>query len=114
MFIEIEVEAGENCPYPVTKVFSALGERKPVSRVRAITPDGRELLCAVTGWSSTGASPAYAVRVEDSGEGVAMLVYGGDQGVRLKPAGSPEPWDLHSPQQWGEPCLLLDKDAELA
>jgi hypothetical protein len=48
---------------------------------------------------------------EDSGEGVILLVYGGDDGIRLKPAGSSEEWDLASQNQWGEPCLMLDKDA---
>jgi len=41
------------------------------------------------------------------------LVYGGDQGIRLKTAENEEPWDLESPRQWGEPCLLLDRDVEM-
>ena len=35
------------------------------------------------------------------------LVYGGDWGVRMKPDGSDEEWDIDSPHQWGEPYLML-------
>ena len=48
---------------------------------------------------------------EDSGEGVVLLVYGGDHGIRLKPAELEEEWNLASPNQWGEACLMLSKDA---
>ena len=41
---------------------------------------------------------------------MVLLVYGGDQGIRLKVAESGEEWDLASDNQWGEPCLMLDKD----
>ena len=42
-----------------------------------------------------------------------LLVYGGDHGIRLKPVGCPEDWDLTSGNQWGEPCLMLGKDAPI-
>ena len=47
---------------------------------------------------------------EDSGEGVVLLVYGGSEGIRLRPAGSGDEWDLNDPAQWGEACLMLGKD----
>ena len=65
----------------------------------------------VTGWSSVGPVPAYAVHVEDSGEGVVLLIYGGDEGIRLKDGNSIDPWDLEDPSQWGEPCLLLPHES---
>jgi hypothetical protein len=39
--------------------------------------------------------------------GLAYLIYGGNWGIRLKPIGLEENWDLGSPNQWGEPFLLL-------
>jgi hypothetical protein len=54
-----------------------------------------------------------AVLVEDSGDGLATLVYGGEQGIRLKAADDEGPWDLENSSQWGEPCLLLDRDVEI-
>ena len=51
--------------------------------------------------------------MEDSGEGAVLLVYGEDMGIRLKPADTQVAWDLQSPRQRGEACLLLDKDAQV-
>ncbi len=84
-----------------------------VTKVVAPDPMGGEQMCDVTGWSSSGPCPAYSVLVEDSGEGIVMLIYGGDEGIRLKPVDDKEEWRLSSPSQWGEPCLLLDKDIML-
>ena len=91
-----------------------MGAPVAVSRVMASDPEDNDGMCDVTGWSSElGPCAAYAVLVEDSGEGVAMLIYGGDEGIRLKPVGSPDQWDLNSSREWGEACLLLDKDVEI-
>ena len=75
-------------------------------------PDGQ--LCAITGWSSAdNGTPvhAHAVRVEDSSAGTAYLIYGGDWGVRLRPANDGAPWAHENGSQWGEPYLVL-ADAE--
>ena len=79
---------------------------------RRAGPTGDDVLCQVTGWSSSGPCQGYAVLVADSGEGAVTLIYGGDQGVRLKPMDNHDAWDLANPDQWGEPCLLLDPDVE--
>ncbi|MFQ5872388.1 MAG: hypothetical protein ACE5JL_01105 [Dehalococcoidia bacterium] len=92
MIIVIEVEESGNCPMSFSRGFDTLGEPRPVSRVKTVGPDGREDLYQVVGWTVDGPAPAYAVMVEDSGEGAALLVYGADEGVRLRPKGSPEPW----------------------
>ena len=113
MFVEVEVLASANCPMSLTRIFDAMEDPVEVSRVMASDPAGVDGLCDVTGWSASGPCPAYAAPVEDSGEGIAMLVYGGDEGIRLKPVDCRERWDLHSPSQWGEACLLLDKNVEL-
>ncbi len=114
MFVEVDVEESGNCPLSVTRMFDAMEDPVGVTKVVASDPSGEDRLCHVTGWSgASGPCPAYAALVEDSGEGVAILVYGGDQGIRLKPVESPEPWDLNSADQWGEACLLLDKDVKL-
>ena len=113
MFVEVDVSESVNCPLSMTRVFDAMEEPAEVSSVMAADPQDTEHMCDVTGWSSSGPCPAFAALVEDSGEGIAMLVYGGDEGIRLKPADCQEGWDLNSPRQWGEACLLLDKDVNL-
>ena len=111
-YIEIDVQEGRNTDWAVVKVFQAYEESREITRVVCGRPDGTKGLCQVTGWSGQGPVSAYAAQVGDSGEGMVLLVYGGDEGVRLKDGDSIEPWDLDNPGQWGEPCLLLPHDAQ--
>jgi hypothetical protein len=110
MVLEIEVLESPNTPLPLTRLFDAIEEPRPVCQVWTSSPDGAEGWHEVTGWSDEGPVPAYAALVEDSGEGRALLLFGGSHGIRLKPTSSPGPWDLQNPHQWGEPCLLLAAD----
>ena len=112
-YIEVDVSEGPNSPLPVNRMFSAMEEPRPVSRVWTSRADGVDEWWEVVGWSGDGPSQGYAAAVEDSGEGAALLLYGGDWGIRLKPLGSTEPWDLENPDQWGEPCLLLEPDTQV-
>lgn len=110
-YIDVDVEENGNC-WPLHRIFQTLGPLQPVNTIAAPDPMGVDAMCRVTGWSDRGPCPAYAVLVADSGEGAVTLVFGGDEGIRLKPVDSLESWDLQSPNQWGEPCLLLDPDVE--
>ncbi len=109
MLLEIDVAAGGNSPMDLNRLFDLLTDPKIVRRVFTANPMGEDIWCDVAGWSAEGLGPAYAVLAEDSGDGVVLLVYGGDEGIRLKPVDCPEEWSLESPNQWGEPCLMLDK-----
>ena len=111
MLIEVEVVAGDNSPLDLHRMFDLLDDPVPVWRVMAPDPMGRDVWCDVSGWDAGMACQAMAARAEDSGEGVVLLVYGGDEGVRLRPAGSPGDWDLGDANQWGEACLMLAGDA---
>jgi hypothetical protein len=109
-YTHIEVEPNENTPMMATQVYKNLDVPFPVSHVRIYEGEPEGKLCAITGWSSAGGGSdvqAYAVRVEDSSEGSAFVVYGGDWGVRLRPAESDEPWSIDSAGQWGETHLVL-------
>ena len=108
MISTVEVDASENSPYSFMRGFDAREEPRPVSRVMALGPDGAENLYEVTSWSEAGPVPAYTALVEDSGDGTALLVYGGSEGVRLRPDDSSEKWSLDSPDQWGDAVLLLE------
>ena len=111
MLLEIDVRAGANSPLDLNRIFDLITEPRHISRLVTADPTGEDLWCRVTGWSDDGPCPASAALSEDSGEGVVLLVYGGGQGIRLKPLDSSEEWDLASSNQWGEACLLLHKDA---
>ena len=108
MLIEVEVTAGENSPLDLHRMFDLLEDPRPVSCVMAPNPFGEDVWCDVT-----GPCPAMAALAEDSGEGVVLLVYGGSEGVRLRPAGAPGEWDVNDAAQWGEACLMLSKDTFL-
>ena len=110
MLIEVEVAAGDNSPLALHRMFDLLEEPRPVSRVMAPNLMGEDVWCDVTGWDADGPCPAMAALSEDSGEGVVLLVYGGGEGVRLRPAGSTGDWALADGGQWGEACLMLGKD----
>jgi hypothetical protein len=110
MLLEVEVTGGANSPLDVHRMFDLLSDPAEVRRVFATNPLGQDLWCEVTGWSADGPCPAMAALSEDSGEGVVLLVYGGDEGIRMRPSESAEEWDLASATQWGEACLMLGKD----
>ena len=109
MLVEVEVVSGENSPLDLHRMFDLLTDPMEVVRVYATNPMGEDLWCRVTGWSSQGPCIANSALAEDSGEGVVLLVYGGDEGLRLQPAGSADDWDLANSNQWGEACLMLAK-----
>ena len=110
MLIEVEVTAGENSPLDLHRMFDLLEDPRPVSRVLAPNPLGEDVWCDVIGWESGGPCQAMAALSEDSGEGVVLLVYGGDEGLRLRPSGAAGEWELTVSDQWGEACLMLGKD----
>ena len=113
MLLEIDVTGGDNSPMDLNRVFDLLSKPAPVRRVFTSDPVGRDRWCEVTGWGSSGPCQALAALAEDSGDGVVLLLYGGNAGIRLKSADDPEGWDLNSGDQWGEPCLMLDKDTQV-
>ena len=108
MFLEIDVQAGENCDYSLNRMFSTVSDPVEITAVETIGPRGELNLFAVVGWSSEGLCSVQAILVEDSGEGHALLIYGGDDGIRLRKKGSDLAWSLENREEWGEPCLLVD------
>ena len=104
----IEIPANPNCAAVELRAFHDLEPAHPVSQVRLERQPGSLQWFDVTSWSLTGTtSPARLQKVDDSGEGVAFLLYGEDAGLRLKPADPHAPWRLDDPQQWGEPFIIL-------
>ena len=90
--------------------FKELGPAKEIKQLRLSARKSEEALCWVVGWSDDPGQPlcpAFAQPVEDSGQGLAYLIYGGNWGIRLKPVNLEENWDLYSSKQWGEAFLLI-------
>ena len=113
MLYEVEVVANGNSPMDLNRVFDLLREPQRIIRLVAPDPMGNDVWCDVTGWENGGPCPALAAPAEDSGEGVIMLIYGGEDGIRLKPAEAAGDWHVDAPGQWGEACLMLGSDVRI-
>ena len=109
MLIEIEVESGVNSPLDLHRMFDLISEPSPVSKVFTADALGQDRWCDVTGWDEAGACTAHAALSEDSGEGVVLVVYGGDQGIRLKPTDCLENWTWPVPTSGEKPACCWIK-----
>ena len=106
----VEVESNPNCESSIFARFKEVGSARRVRQVRSFERNVQGEWCWVTGWTDNEDQPqcdVYAQTVEDSGAGLAHLVYGGIWGIRLKPVTIEEAWSLESSHQWGEPYLSL-------
>ena len=112
--MQIEVEESPNCPGSEQFVFKELGKPRSVAAIRAQV-GGRETVCEVTGvgrgweWLT-----AHCVKVADSSDGYAYLIYGAQWGIRLKPlAPRKEAWDFKAKDQWGEPFKVYGSEDDI-
>lgn len=112
--ILIEIPENPNCGPVDLRVFHDLEPPRAIRRLRCERGTGAPRWYEVTGWTISGRPcAAQAQKVDDSGEGVAWLLYGGDAGLRFRPAGSSESWRLDNPQQWGESFRLVTEPADI-
>ena len=112
----VDVESNKNCEASVFARFKEAGPARPVLQVCLYDRNPAGEWYWVTGWSDDAQTPAcvaYAQLVEDSGAGLAHLVFGGLYGLRFKPINIEEPWSLESPLQWGEAYLSLASNRDL-
>lgn len=112
----VEVESNPNCEQSVFARFKEAGPARRVTQVRSYERNPQGEWCCVTGWTDDPEHPlcpASAQLVEDSGAGLAYLVFGGLWGIRMKPVALAEEWSLHSPRQWGEPYLSLADEQDI-
>jgi hypothetical protein len=106
----VEVDSSPNWEGSVFIRFREQGQARPVAQVRTYDRISTGEWCMITGLRGEfpeGLCHAFAQPVEDSGAGTVYLVWGGNWGLRLKPAGHEGPWSLDDASQWGEPYLLM-------
>lgn len=112
--IAIEIEPNPNCEPVDLRVFHDVGPPRRVAQVRIERSAMPTHWCVVTGWTQANTTaPAYARKVDDSGDGVVWLITGGDAGLRLQPSWQPRTWSLDEGEQWGEPFLLIGDPADI-
>lgn len=106
----LRFEENPNTGFVDDRVFQERTQPREVTHVLRLR-EGKEVWCPVVGLNNVGVpEPALACKVEDSGEGICYLVYGGLWGLRLKDPACNEEWSMDDPHQWGEPFLLLSAD----
>jgi hypothetical protein len=106
----VEVDSSPNWEGSVFIRFREQGQARRVAQVRTYDRISTGEWCTITGLRGEcpeGLCHAFAQRVEDSGAGTVYLVWGGNWGLRLKPAIHEGPWSLDDASQWGEPYLLM-------
>ncbi len=109
-----EIEENLNCSPCDMMRFRENGPARRVVSVRLHHEETQGRLYQVAGWTHENQPVAAFVRpVEDSGSGVAYLLYGGQCGLRFKPHESGADWSLADATQWGEPYLLLADSGDL-
>ena len=112
--VVIDIPPNPNCEAVELRVFHDLELPRPISHVRLERESGKPQWCEVAGWSLTNTpGPVWAQRVDDSGEGVALLIHGGRAGLRLRPAETRESWQLDNPHQWGLPFIITTDPSDL-
>ena len=112
----VEVESNQNCEVSVFLRFKEMTQPQPITHVKIYDRLAKGEWCAITGWADNAEQPecqVFAQQVEDSGAGVAMLIFGGVYGIRLKVESNSEPWSLESQNQWGEAYLLLSSERDI-
>ena len=109
----IDIEANDNLEEDAMATFAVIGDAGQLTRIRLWRCDAW-VWCAITGWSEAGPVTARIMPIEESGDGPALLVTGGDWGLRLAALpdeAAPMPrWDLDDTTQWAEPFLICRPD----
>jgi hypothetical protein len=112
----IDIDPNGNVDESVMATFKETGPSQEIVAA-CLWRDERWQWCAITGWDSDRPSAAFATAIEESGDGPALLLHGGNQGLRCAVIGDPNSanveWNVDSKQQWGEPFLLCRPDTKL-
>jgi len=79
----IDIDPGVIGEEPIIGTFKETGPGVVIRLVR-LEFNGQWEWCDVIGWSDTGRQDAWLTPIEESGDGPALLLHGGNQGVRLR------------------------------
>ena len=108
----LEVEANGNVDLSVSMMYRDITPPREVYCLK-YSIQGEEQPVQVVGWDAETHAPcrAFATQVEESGDGMALLVFGGSGGIRLKPLEDETDWKLDDANQSGETHLVYPLDS---
>ena len=106
------MEANENTSQNFSMLYRDISPSREVYCIK-YNMGGDEFPVQVKGWNKETNSPcaAYACQVEESGDGIAILIHGGSGGIRIKPLEDETEWGLGAPNQKGETHLVYPLDS---
>lgn len=112
--MHLEIQPNPNCSESQEFVFNELSAPEPI-RAILIGDEGKEVPCDVVAVDEKGNFiQALAVKIADSSDGIAYMIYGGAWGIRLRPAlFRHQAWDLTNKNQWGEPFKIYGKREDI-
>ena len=107
----VDVEANENIYENFSMLYRDVSNSREVYCIK-YNIEGEESPVQVVGWDKETQSScaAYACQVEESGDGVAILIYGGTGGIRVKLLEDKSEWGLKAPNQKGDTHLVYPRD----
>ena len=108
----LEVDPNPNTEVSVNSVYKDVSRSREVYCVKYSFQEEEEP-AQVTGWDAESGKPcpAYACTIEESGDGMALLIYGGTGGIRMKKLEDESDWDVNSSTQRGESHLVYPEDS---
>ena len=107
----IDIEDNDNCGYFPMQTFEVRGVERVAGFAVLNEVSDADGPHEIVGWCDGEPCEVRVVRIGDSGAGESVLIYGGNNGIRLRPAGSDTDWDIGASDQFGEPYMLLaDED----
>lgn len=116
----IDIVPNDNLGEAAMATFKETGPSRAVRAVRLALDEGWRW-CAVVGWDDAGPRPAELTPIEESGDGPARLLHGGEHGLRLArlpddadpaTAATRVVWSITDASQWGEPFLICRPETE--
>lgn len=112
----IDIDPNDNLDEACMATFKETGASAPLHAAK-LWRDGIWQWCAITGWADDVPAPALVTPIEESGDGPALLLHGGNHGLRLAAIAGPEAaaavaWDVADAAQWAEAFLLCRPGTE--
>lgn len=111
----IDILPNDNLDEAVMATFNERGDKRSIQRIRLWRKQVWQW-CAITGWHDEEPSDAHIMHIEESGDGEAMLVIGGNNGLRIAEIDGPDAalpeWDIDNDEQWAEGFLICTMDIE--
>ena len=108
----VDVEANDNINESFSMLYRDISKSREVYCIKYNMGEDDSPV-QIKGWDKETNSPcaAYACQVEESGDGVALLIHGGSGGIRIKLLEDETEWKVGEPNQKGETHLVYPLDS---